>query len=66
MVKKQNTIEEKEDNALTKLETSLNEISKKVDHANMKLDHLIETYRKDKYAKACNWPYDLVNEYRYE
>ena len=43
---------------LTDLLHSIEEISRSVTDANMKLDHLIETYRNDRYAR----PYDLFRD----
>jgi hypothetical protein len=42
---------------LTDLIESIEEISRSVTDANMKLDHLIETYRYDRNT----WSYDLSN-----
>jgi len=45
------------DQQLTDLIESIEEISRSVTDANMKLDHLIETYRYDRNT----WSYDISN-----
>ena len=48
--------------AITQIARSLEEISEKVDQANMKLDHLIETYRDNRYAYGQHRLYDLFRD----
>ena len=48
---KPNRIEDKDlREAVAQIARSVDEIRQKVNHANMKLDHLIQTYRADRYA----------------
>ena len=49
--------------AIRKIARTLEEIADKVDQANMKLDHLIKTYRDDRYVARHSAPYDPFREY---
>ena len=62
MVKKTDSNDEKPRKAITKIARSLEEILSQVQDANVKLDHLIETYGKGRYAYGYNEPYDLFSE----
>lgn len=44
--------------AINEIARTLEEISHKVDQANMRLDHLIKTYRDDRQAFELSRPYD--------
>lgn len=66
MVKTNKSFEETVREAFNALESSLKDLTRKVDYANMKLDHVIETNRSDRYATAYAWAHDSSEEYRYE
>jgi hypothetical protein len=48
--------------AINQMACSLKEISQGVDQANMKLDHLVETYSGDRSAYAHSQPQDLFGD----
>lgn len=62
MVKKTDSNDEKPRKAINQIARSLEEILQQVEQANVKLDHLIETYGKGRYAYRYNEPYDLFSE----
>ncbi|OVE73919.1 hypothetical protein BVX94_02270 [bacterium B17] len=53
MLKNDKSLEER----LGLIAGSLKEVLQKVDEANAKLDHLIETYRNDRYTYGTSTPY---------
>ena len=57
---------EKMQKAIYQVACSLKEISQGVDQANMKLDHLVETYSGDRSAYAHSQPQDLFSDERQE
>ena len=52
--------------AITEIARSLEEISHKVNQANLKLDHLIQTYRDDRHAFRHSQPYDPFDDTNHE
>ena len=62
MLTNNNSQDEETRKAITQIARSLEEISEKVDQANMKLDHLIETYRDNRYAYRQHRLYDLFRD----
>ena len=62
MLADRNTSETELRNAVIEIARSLEEIVQKVDQANMKLDHLIETYAKERRSYAPGCPYDLFRD----
>ena len=62
MLTNSKSLDEETRKAIIQMARSLEEISQKVDQANMKLDHLIQTYRNDRYAYAHSRPYDLFGD----
>ena len=49
-------------NAVIEMARSLEEIVRKVDQANMKLDHLIETYAEERRSYTPGCPYGLFRD----
>lgn len=49
-------------NAIIEMARSLEEIVHKVEQANMKLDHLIETYAEERRSYAPGCPYGLFRD----
>ena len=62
MVAKNKSRDEKPRKAINQIARSLEEILQQVEQANVKLDHLIETYGKGRYAYGYNEPYNLFSE----